>query len=182
MENLLPLARGINVTQLHLQLKRQPQLWNQRTDRTAHEGSPHRDASDIWARYTKTLDESDRDIVWLEAAELAPEIKFHARAIMNMVRGDALGGVLITRIPPGRRVHAHTDRGWHAESYEKFGLQIASHQQQAFCYADGEHVTAPGDLFWFHNQAEHWVINDSPVERITMIVCVKLDTPFRGGV
>lgn len=180
MENILTLARGINVMQLQLQLKRNPQLWNRKSERTAHADSPHREASDIWARYTRTLDEDDRDIVWLESSELLPEVKKHARAIMGLVNGDALGGVLITRIPPGCRVHPHVDRGWHAETYEKFALQIAAHPQQAFCYEDGEHVTAPGDLFWFHNQASHWVLNDSPVERITMIVCVKLDTPFGG--
>jgi len=182
MENILTIARGINVMGLQLQLKRQPQLWGQRTDRTAHDNSPHREASDIWARYTRTLDDSDREIVWLPPSDLLPDVKNHARSILNLVHGDALGGVLLTRIPPGCRVHPHSDRGWHAEGYEKFALQVASHQQQSFCYADGEHITAPGDLFWFHNQAEHWVINDSPVERITMIVCVKLDTPFRGGV
>jgi quercetin dioxygenase-like cupin family protein len=99
---------------------------------------------------------------------------------MNLVRGDSLGGVLITRIPPGKQVYPHIDGGWHAKTYDKFALQIAAHPQQAFCYEDGQYVTAAGDLFWFHNQESHWVLNESPCDRITMIVCVKLDKPFGG--
>lgn len=181
MENILTISKGVNVMPLALGLKRNPHLWNANTGRTAHENSPHREVDDIWARYGHdyTVD-APHESVWLDAANCIPEIKTHARAIMNLVGGDALGGVLITRIPPGAKVHPHTDRGWHATHYDKFALQIAAHPQQAFCYADGQHITAPGDLYWFYNQAEHWVINDSPVERITMIVCVKLDKPFGG--
>ena len=183
MKNILTLTRGLNVMQLALQLKRNPQLWNQRRERTQNPDSPHREVDDIWLRYGGgSYDESRQPhtSVWLDAATVLPETKTHARAIMSLVHGDALGGVLITRVPPGARVHPHTDNGWHAQEYDKFALQISGHQQQAFCYADGEHVTLPGDLYWFNNQAEHWVINDSPVERITMIVCVKLDKPFGG--
>ena len=183
MKNILTIARGLNVIPLQLDLQRQPQLWNQNTARTESPASPHREADDIWARYGEgeALIEDAHQSLWLSAADLIPEIKTHARAVLSLVKGDALGGVLITRIPPGRRVYPHVDGGWHAGSYDKFALQIAAHPQQAFCYEDGQHITATGDLFWFHNQAEHWVTNDSPCDRITMIVCVKLDKPFNGG-
>ena len=183
MDNILTLARGINVMGLQLQLKRNPQLWNTRKERTQNPTSPHREVDDIWVRYGGgSYEESKKphESVWLEAADCLSEAKTHARAIMNLVHGDALGGILITRIPPGGKVYPHCDHGWHAETYDKFALQISSHQQQAFCYADGEHVTLQGDLYWFQNQQEHWVYNDSPIERITMIVCVKLDRPFGG--
>lgn len=183
MQNILTLRRGIDTTQLQLELWRNPQLWNQRRERTQNQDSPHREVSDIWVRYGDGSYEDSKqahESVWLEAGEVLPAAKTHARAIMGLVGGDALGGILITRIPPGGKVYPHTDFGWHAQQYDKFALQIASHQQQAFCFADGQHVTAPGDLYWFYNQAEHWVLNDSPVERITMIVCVKLDKPFGG--
>lgn len=183
MDNILTLASGINVMHLQLQLKRNPQLWNTRTERTQSPESPHREVSDIWLRYSGGAFEDSRkphESVWFDSADLLSEVKKHARHVMTLVQGDALGGILITRIPPGGKVYPHVDGGWNAETFDKFALQIASHQQQAFCYADGQHVTMPGDLYWFNNQESHWVINDSPVERITMIVCVKLDKPFGG--
>lgn len=184
MKNILTVARNINIMPLLLQLYRNPQLWNQRTERTEREDSPHHQVDDIWVRYGGgSYEESQQahESVWLDPACVLTEAKSHARAIMGLVGGDALGGILITRIPPGGNVLPHKDFGWHAETYDKFALQVASHQQQAFCYEDGQHVTAPGDLYWFNNQAEHWVINDSPVERITMIVCVKMEKPFGGA-
>lgn len=181
MQNLLPISKGINVTALALQLRRNPALWNLNPGRTAHPNSPHREVDDIWVRYGDDYTkDGQHESVWLDAATHLPDAKFHARAIMSLVGGDALGGVLITRIPPGKQVYPHIDQGWHAKYYDKFALQIAGHPQQAFCYEDGSHVSATGDLFWFHNQASHWVTNDSPCERITMIVCVKLDKPFGG--
>lgn len=179
MEHLLPVSRGINILPLSLGLRRNSGLWNQNTARTQDPTSPHREVSDIWARfagndYTTEAHES----IWMPAATLIPEIKLHARAIMGLVGGDALGGVLITRIPPGCQVYPHVDEGWHAKQYDKFALQIASHPQQAFCFEDGGHISEPGDLYWFDNSHKHWVTNASPVERITMIVCVKLDKTF----
>jgi quercetin dioxygenase-like cupin family protein len=183
MKNILTIARGINIFPLLLELQRQPQLWNKNRARTESPTSPHREVDDIWARFGDTaeaLQGLPHQSLWMEAADLAPEIKTHSRAVMSLVRGDALGGVLITRIPPGKQVYPHVDPGWHAAEYDKFALQIAAHPQQAFCYEDGQHITAAGDLFWFNNQEKHWVINDSPCERITMIVCVKLDKPYGG--
>jgi quercetin dioxygenase-like cupin family protein len=183
MKNILTIARGLNVIPLLLELQRQPQLWNQNRTRTENPTSPHREVDDIWVRYgagDSGYEGQPHTSVWLEAADLLPQAKADARAILNLVRGDALGGILITRIPPGRSVKPHADLGWHALEYDKFALQVAAHPQQAFCYEEGQHITAPGDLYWFHNQEKHWVINESPVERITMIVCVKLDKPFGG--
>lgn len=183
MKNIMTIARGVNVMGLALELQRQPQLWNANRARTADKGSPHHQVDDIWVRYgagEEGYGGKPHESVWLGAADLLPSAKQHARAIMNLVGGDALGGVLITRIPPGRSVLPHSDQGWHALHYDKFALQVAAHPQQAFCYDEGQHVTGAGDVFWFHNQESHWVLNDSPVDRITMIVCIKLDKPFGG--
>ena len=182
MKNILTIARGINVLPLALSLARNPQLWNTRKERTQQETSPHREIDDIWVRYAKDWQtgETSHESVWLEAADCLPEVKDHARAIMGLVKGDAIGGILITRIPPGGKVHPHIDNGWHALQYDKFALQIDAHQQQAFCFENAQHVTMPGDLYWFNNQQTHWVTNDSPCERITLIVCIKLDKPFGG--
>jgi quercetin dioxygenase-like cupin family protein len=96
-----------------------------------------------------------------------------ARKVFRRVHGKRLGGVLITRIPPGGEVKPHKDTGWHAGFYEKFAVQVASNEGQAFCFESDELRPMPGDLYTFQNHVLHWVTNPTPEERITMIVCVK---------
>ena len=95
--------------------------------------------------------------------------------VMRAVGGVELGGVLITRIPPGAECKPHTDPGWHAKRYAKFGVQIASAPGQEFCFENARVETKPGDLFTFDNQQRHWVTNPTVFERVTMIVCVRLE-------
>ncbi len=86
-----------------------------------------------------------------------------------------LGGVLITKIPPGKQVYPHQDHGWHAEHYEKFAVLLEGNKEQAFCYDDGEYRCGRGEAWTFNNQATHWVKNDSGIDRITLIVCGRRD-------
>ena len=177
MEHILTIQRGVNVIPLALQLKQNPHLWGEHPERTQNPDSPHAQVSDIWARFgPQGIDRNaEHDSIWYPAYRALPAIRDIVFPLMHMLKGERLGGVLITKIPPGGRVLPHADTGWHAGYYEKFGVQIESHQQQAFCYDDGQHITAPGDVFWFRNSRPHWVINDSPVDRITMIVCIRSD-------
>lgn len=175
MQNLLHLASGLSAKPLELALRRNPQLWNQHSARTTHVKSPHCQVDDIWVRYAATLLEGqgEHESVWYPSLAALPSVRDLAFQVMAMVQGERLGGILITRVPAGHSVLPHIDHGWHAQHYDKFAVQIASHPQQCFRYAEGQHVSAPGDLYWFNNQVEHSVINDSPVERITLILCIR---------
>lgn len=174
MKHLLKLSSGANVMPLALQLKRNPQLWNQHTARTAGEATPHKEIPDIWVRYADDpTKEGPHDSVWYPSAELLTAVRPLAFGVMQLVEGERLGGILITKVPPGKMVKPHQDSGWHANYYSKFAVQIEGHQQQAFCYDDGHAITLPGDVYWFNNQATHWVENKSPVDRITLILCIK---------
>jgi hypothetical protein len=46
---------------------------------------------------------------------------------------------------------------------------------QSFNFKNGGLAAAPGDVYWFNNQEEHWVKNDSDVDRITAIICIRTD-------
>jgi hypothetical protein len=95
---------------------------------------------------------------------------------MYLVKGERLGGILITRIPPGGICKPHHDRGtWHASYYDKYALQLESHPFQAFHFDEGSYSAMPGELYWFNNQEVHWVTNESPIDRITLIFCIKVD-------
>ncbi|MFS2027061.1 aspartyl/asparaginyl beta-hydroxylase domain-containing protein [Massilia sp. CT11-137] len=176
MNKIRLLASGLNVEPIRAALAANPHLWDQHTARTASIDSPHHGLSDIWARFAPpgANGDADHDAIWYPAAECLP-LRELVYPLMAAVHGDRLGGVLITRIPPGAECKPHVDHGWHARYYDKFAIQIAAAPGQAFCFEGEQLVTAPGDLFWFDNSYLHWVTNPTTHERITLIVCIKTD-------
>ena len=177
MNRIKKVSEGMDVAPLYAALLENPELWDQTPARTAPAHSPHHGLSDIYIRYSagNPLDADPHESVWYPAADLLP-VKDLIFQLMHAVRGERPGGVLITKIPAGKMCKPHRDGGWHAGYYEKFGIQIQSAPGQAFCF-DGESLeTKPGDVFWFDNAHTHWVTNDTPHDRITLIVTLK-----RGG-
>jgi hypothetical protein len=179
------LMSGIPVGEIYWKIQKHPELWNQYTARTESKDSPHHWLDDIWCRFGRqndcisqgvgsgdSLGIMPHDSIWYPSADLL-DVKGVCYDIMRAVHGDELGGVLITRIPPGKSCLPHTDLGWHARRYSKFALQIASAPGQKFCFDGEEMESKPGDLYAFDNQFLHWVVNPTQYERITMIVCVR---------
>lgn len=156
--------------------------WDLHTDRTARYGTPHEDVSDIWLRF-RDLSEMGEDKVaffngphastWYPCAKELPAVVELAGKVFRDVGGKELGGVLITRIPPGGEVKPHIDGGWHAGYYEKFAVQIKGNERQAFCFEGVELSATPGQCYSFDNSKLHWVVNDSEHERMTLIVCIR---------
>ena len=174
-EKIRLVASGLPVDGIYWALRQNPQLWNEHTQRTASPDSPHHGLDDIWARFGDVncaATGQPHTSYWYPAADLL-QIKGLCDAIRERVGGVEMGGVLITRIPPGASCKPHIDPGWHARYYDKFAVQITSAPGQAFCFEDQNLETRPGDLFWFDNQYLHWVTNDTPYERVTMIVCIR---------
>jgi hypothetical protein len=172
---------GVNVQPMLWALQANPWLWNADKERTIDSESPHREVDDIWARYmAKPIGPGPHESMWYPAADLLP-VRDLAFALMADVRGERLGGILITRIKAGMQCYPHDDRGgWHAEYYRKFAVQIQSAPGQEFCF-DGESLEPmPGDVYEFDNQHTHWVKNPTAHDRITMIVCIKSDTFLKG--
>lgn len=173
---------AVSVSKLQMQLKKAPQLWDQYPERTLAYGSPHSGVSDIWVRY-RNRDEfngdwaefanSPHDCVWYEAADYIPAVRDIAFDLMSWVRGERLGGVLITKVPAGGRVMPHVDGGYNALTYDKFAVLLESADGQGMHYEDGCMAGDPGSVFWFRNDVPHWVVNDSTVDRITLIVCIQ---------
>lgn len=169
------LDKGLPVAPIYWALQQHPELWNQNNARTTDPQSPHYGLDDIWARFgdaDRAEDGLPHEAHWYPAADVLG-IKRLCLDIMRSVDGVELGGILITRIPAGKTCKPHTDPGWHARQYEKFGVQITSAPGQQFCFEGASLETQPGDLFWFDNQHEHWVTNQTAYERVTMIVCIR---------
>lgn len=185
MNSLAPIAKGLNVAPLYQALIRNPQLWNEYPIRTEHPASPHRDMSDIIVRYNNWTNLKDQtsearlewskehESVWYPCIAVIPEVKDLALQVMTLVKGERLGGVLITKLPPGKQCYPHIDKSWHSEYYDTYAIQIVGNLQQAFHFEGEALVAMPGDVYWFDNINLHWVTNESSEDRITMIVSIK---------
>lgn len=181
MRHILKIGQGVNVIPLHNAVLRNSSLWNRYPERS-FKGSPHEDVDDIWVRCNRRAAwdpkepqkfMAQHDSVWYpEYLELKHAIDPIVFPLMANVQADRIGGILITRVPAGKSVKPHIDPGWHAKYYDKYAVQVASHPDQKWSNEDGELVTMPGDVYWFANDVAHWVTNESPVDRITLIVCL----------
>lgn len=181
MPSIQHLTSGLDVQPLVRQLADHPELWNQHTLRTCGDGTPHREVDDIWVRYNPWRNfqgdpqafNDEHVSEWYPCIAAIPAAWRLCRKVMRMVGGETLGGVLITRIPPGGSVKPHVDHGWHAQQYAKYAVQIQGNTDQAFHFEDASLRPLPGDLYTFDNSRLHWVTNDSDEARITMIVCIR---------
>lgn len=158
------------------------EAWNKYGARQTAYRTPHQQIDDIWVRYN-SIDNFKGDLhafnarhksEWYSVAGTHPRLRELSEEVLEKAGGGTLGGVLITRIPPGGGVAPHTDSGWHASYYyDKYAVQLQGNQEQAFCFRGHEVRAEPGQVYWFDNQQEHWVINDSDEYRMTMIVCIR---------
>lgn len=146
--------------------------------------------TDIWVRYNDIKNyqpdpnkfctsESDfneeHDSSWYPAYYALPELKPILFGMMGFLEGERLGGILITKLPPGREIFPHVDGGWHAAYYEKFYVAVKSPEGSVFGFDDGDIHAKDGDVYWFDNSVSHWVKNPTEEERIAMIVCIKTE-------
>lgn len=174
----------VDVSTLLLQLYGHPELWNRHTLRTTQYRSPHDRISDIWVRYNawKNYDpetglgafNGPHKSVWYPGARKIPAVFQIVDTVYKHVGATGLGGVLITKISPGGQVLPHVDQGWHAETYTKFAVQVLGNADQTFHFENSSLSPYPGDTYTFDNSKLHWVTNNSSIDRITLIICLKV--------
>ena len=175
----------VDVQGLKRALIRRSDLFGQYPYRGEVEGSPHVEMKDIWIRYkdVKPHIESgdfssfadEHDSIWYDAYYELPEVHDPIFKVMTEVDGERLGGVLITKLPPGGKIKAHTDSGWHAQYYDKYYMPIQNEKGANFAFEDGVIDPGEGEVYWFDNSQLHWVENNSEIDRIAMIICIRRD-------
>lgn len=180
MRNFNLVARGLNVAPLVHAIARQPALWDQHRLRTEHEGSPHREVSDIWIRFNALADyeaSGDRaavidqhESVWYPAIDALPEVRPIVFDLAHLVRGERVGRVIITRLAPGARIAPHVDSGSHAAYYDRYQVALACPLGCWFRAGEERLQMQTGDVWWFDNGVEHEVVNDGREDRLAMIV------------
>lgn len=185
MQHFLKLPLEFDVAPLLVQLAAAPDLWGQNRLRNLAQGGPHAEAPDIWVRYADVTKygpdtygrmADDPVHVWYPAWRRLPALRPIIFGLMAHVEGESIGGIWITKVPPGRQVYRHRDWGRHCDYHDKYYVTLQSHPAAGFfCDGDGhfEGITpTPGECWLFDNHKPHWVENHSNVDRLTLIVCI----------
>jgi len=181
MKHFETVTHGIDISELHAQLEAQPELWNEHLGR-ANPDSPHFGVSDIWVRYRAARDltkpQHFAEPHWAEYYPIwdkLPALKPIVFDLMHKLEATYLGGILVTKIPPGGRVKPHHDRGsWHAETMDtKVYVGVQSNSGCVNFCGDESLVINAGDAVVFNNQIVHSVENNGTTDRITAIICMR---------
>lgn len=184
MKHFLQIASGIDVMPVAIALQMQPELWNMHNERKDFDNSSHVGTSDIWVRYNDPKNlalgyeayTAEHESVWHPAYAKLPQLRPIIFGLMARCEATRLGGVLITRIPPGGHVLPHADAGWHPEKYNmKVYVPILTNPHVVNRVMDEKIVMAPGDAWYFDNTVEHEVTNQGTAERVTLIVCMQVE-------
>lgn len=178
----------VNVKDLLDDVLRQPELWNKNPCRLSRRG-PHYETQDMILRYrdeTKFRESGDWSkfcdehvAEWNKTIDYLPRAKILAMDLFSFLRGEVLGGVFLYKLQPGAIIHKHKDWGWHPEFYEKFNICLQSNEKTAFYYDDDKMVQEAGDIHWFRNDVDHWVMNNGDTDHIVMTVCMRFDRGTR---
>jgi aspartyl/asparaginyl beta-hydroxylase (cupin superfamily) len=77
---------------------------------------------------------------------------------------------MINRIAPGGLIYPHPDTPEHCRYYSRFHLVLQSAEGVKFRAGDEWTYWETGSFFWFNNALEHEVINESPIDRIHLVM------------
>lgn len=109
----------------------------------------------------------------VETYELFPQVYQAVMWLAGMVKAEQVGRVIVARLNPGGHIKAHKDYGPYHDFYDRFHLCISG----AGCYFRCGRETVkmlPGEVWWFRNNDEHEVHNDSDRPRDHVVVDLKL--------
>jgi hypothetical protein len=139
---------------------------------------------DIWVRFRDPLELTDPQAfaetfnpVMYPAWHALPQLRPIVFGLMARLEAVQLGGVLITRVPPGRAVAPHDDRGrWHPEFFTtKVYVPLATNDNCYNTCMDETLVMRVGEAWTFNNLLTHSTVNDGGADRITLIVSMRVE-------
>jgi Aspartyl/Asparaginyl beta-hydroxylase len=196
---------GYNISALQEQVSNAKHLWNRHGPRI--KAGPFIGTHDMWLRFREHVELLNPNgsynpnkflephkSVWYDTLKTIPAARAIALDLMRRVEATSLGGVLITRIPPGVMIKTHNDRGgWHAEHYN-YKAYVVIEDAGGHCHnycGHGLHGSdAPtswnhddievvamkkGEAWYFNNLIDHRVVNAGKSDRTTLIVCMRRD-------
>lgn len=177
MKNFYRLLSGINVMPAMMELQAYNK-WGEIDFRTATDGSPHAEGSDILMRFNEITDIdsilNDLDCKNYPAMFELPRCADLVFMLMAAVRGERLGRCIVSKLRPGAKIHSHVDGGLSADYYDRYHIVLNGCPGSIFCCGDEKVSMSTGEVWWFNNIDEHSAINNSADDRIHIIADIRL--------
>lgn len=180
MRNFLRLAQGADVQPLLMQIIRQPNLWKADSYLRDYPQGPFNDVDTIFLRFppcsVTELERSKKDpheCVWMDGAIHLPAARRMIFSLMASMEGERLGRVMINRIRAGGRIYPHADTPEHADYWDRVHFVLQGLPGAVFRCGDEQVQMATGDVWFFRNELEHEVHNNSAADRIHMICDIR---------
>lgn len=194
MRNFRIIQDNMDVSKLALAVAMEPARWEADTFMRKYPQGPFGDTDTIMLRFpeiaTGLTDEQielykqnmlpgydQHESVFRPAWDQLPQAHDFVFDLARFTRATRIGRVLINRIKPGGRIFRHADTPEHVRYWKRFHLVLQG-QPGAVIYcgdeSDGSKDEAmqmlTGRLFWFRNELEHEVRNESSIDRISMVI------------
>jgi hypothetical protein len=182
VSRFVQLASGVDVVPVMLELARADHLWDKNPERRLYAGSPHSAMTDITVRYMPEADITmetrrleHRNVFW-PAWHALPSLRPMVFALMARVQAVELGSILITKLPPGKAIEPHSDKGhWAPEWYNTKCHVTLAGSAQVRC-EDDTATFATGSVWTFDNLLIHSIDCISAGDRIACIVSMRCET------
>lgn len=178
MKNFHKIADNVDTLPLLMAIRHRPELWSADKVRSSFENSPHAYVQDILLRFSDSdaADIGDQLVCEnLEAMRLLPQARPLIYGLMARVEGDMLGRAMITKLPPGKSIAAHSDvLGRYANSMRRYHIPLQSGPGCVFRAGDEFVTMMPGEVWDFNAHAEHEIINNSADDRIHLIIDIRV--------
>lgn len=186
MRNFLNVSSGADVMPLLLAIRRRPELWKEDNYLRDYPQGPFGEIESIMLRFpVKTVHETEEDLkdhlsrydqhenIDYPPYKLLPEARPLIMGLMTVVAGERLGRVMINKIAPGGRIYPHADTPVHAEYWSRFHIVLHSRPGVDFRCGEERIYMETRSVWWFNNQLEHEVVNNSDEDRIHLIVDIR---------
>jgi hypothetical protein len=165
---------------LMAQIARQPHLWQADTYLRDYPQGPFEDVDTIFLRFPPAsvteLERSVRDpheCTNMDGMIHLPAARKMVMALMTTVEGERLGRVMINRIRPGGQIFPHADTPEHARYWERHHFVVQGLPGCTFRCGSEQVEMRTGECWWFQNELEHAVINNSADDRLHLIADIR---------
>lgn len=183
------LASGMDCALVQDEIEAQESLLDKSTFRQSFKESPFKDTQFIGCRMTYDLDHepteeeliehlktkgvTNTNAVELEDYYQLPHVYTAVMQLAAALQAEQIGRVLVTRLFPNGHIGAHKDFGEYHNFYDRFHICIGG---KGCHFRSGKETVKmmPGEVWWFYNNLEHEVWNESDSNRDHIVIDLKL--------
>lgn len=175
---------SFDVSAAAAELRAHDDLWDQFNCRTDWLGSHSYGCHDIWLRFRDRAEltepskiaEPHYPVFW-DAWHRLPEAQKLVWLAIEIIKPVMVGAILITRVPPGKQIAPHDDKGgWNPEFMNfKVWIPLETHADVICRFPGSEVVMEPGDVVSVDNLITHSVENYGASDRRTLIITTRVE-------